>query len=297
MEFVTNPSYRKSTQHRCLNTLFQQPSALWYIPVNHGYNHWLYLTINTFRKHIGQHDSFPGHINHDYATQVCHMLTDANHETWTSEHVSTLRQQNSYNYGIYVLVNIHRQVSGNIRGPTGTPSCAQLHIALNTGTLPATLYHHTPTHQPVAPMDPIEARVCPTPPDPFPPSISSPQKSNIPPDLVKSKQPHLTQSETVTIISHLNPPPDNPENRGTQAHTHDTPSEPALHTPTAKSTTTQKQHRECNQRPYGAIMGPKSANILRIYSQNVNGIPVDNIKDAMTKNLDVMIDWQVDIMG
>ena len=44
-------------------------------------------------------------------------------------------------------------------------------------------------------------------------------------------------------------------------------------------------------------MGIKPENTLRIYSQNVNGIPVENIEEAMTKNLDVMMDRQVDIMG
>ena len=44
-------------------------------------------------------------------------------------------------------------------------------------------------------------------------------------------------------------------------------------------------------------MGIKPNNTLRIYSHNVNGIPVENIEDAMTKNLDVMMDWQVNIMG
>lgn len=44
-------------------------------------------------------------------------------------------------------------------------------------------------------------------------------------------------------------------------------------------------------------MGIKSKNTLRIYSQNVNGIPVEHIEEAMTKNLDVMMDRQVNIMG
>ena len=44
-------------------------------------------------------------------------------------------------------------------------------------------------------------------------------------------------------------------------------------------------------------MGPKQENILRIYSQNVNGISVEAIEEVMTKNLEVMKDRQVDIMG
>ena len=39
----------------------------------------------------------------------------------------------------------------------------------------------------------------------------------------------------------------------------------------------------------------KPDNILWLYSQNINGIPVDNIKETLTKNLDVMLDWEVDI--
>ena len=120
MEYLTNPSYGTSTQ-RCLHTLLQQPRSLWYIPVNHGQTHWLFLTINIAQRHIGQHDSLPGHTNRDYAEQVRLLLTAADQGQWTSAQVSTSRQTNTYNCGLYVLANILRLVS-NPHGPTGTPS-------------------------------------------------------------------------------------------------------------------------------------------------------------------------------
>ena len=58
-----------------------------------------------------------------------------------------------------------------------------------------------------------------------------------------------------------------------------------------------KKDRECNFRYYGDKMEPKEDNIIRIYSQNINGISVDTIQENLTKNLDVMLDRQVDIMG
>ena len=140
MEFLTNTSYGNATKVRRLNALFHHPLNIWCIPVNHGYNHWLYLTMDTTRKEIGQHDSLTTHTSHNYTSHLCHTLAKANQGNWTSEQVSTPRQHNSFDCGIYVLAHIHKQVSGNSRGPTGNPSWAQLLTVLNTGTLPDTLY-------------------------------------------------------------------------------------------------------------------------------------------------------------
>ena len=122
MEFLTNTSYGNATKVRRLNALFHHPLNIWCIPVNHGYNHWLYLTMDTTRKEIGQHDSLTTHTSHNYTSHLCHTLAKANQGNWTSEQVSTPRQHNSFDCGIYVLAHIHKQVSGNSRGPTGNPS-------------------------------------------------------------------------------------------------------------------------------------------------------------------------------
>ena len=61
--------------------------------------------------------------------------------------------------------------------------------------------------------------------------------------------------------------------------------------------TTNKRDRECNYTQYGDVLGPKEANTIRLYSQNINGIPAENLEEILTQNLDVMLDREVDIMG
>ena len=58
-----------------------------------------------------------------------------------------------------------------------------------------------------------------------------------------------------------------------------------------------KKDRECNFRQYGDKLEPKAENTIRIYSQNINGISAESMQANLTKNLDAMLDRQVDIMG
>lgn len=140
MEFITNPNYLLSTKLRRLNFFSHDIPAKWYISVNHGYTHWLFLTLNLERKHIAQHDSLPNHKSTDYATLLCRIFEDANLGYWTSEQMIILSQHNSYDCGVYVLVNILICVSGIQRDIICIYNRKILSNAPNTSTLPDTLY-------------------------------------------------------------------------------------------------------------------------------------------------------------
>ena len=140
MEYITNPTYSTHTRLLRIQPFFQIPQTIWYVPINHGYVHWLFLTIHPQAQIIRQHDSLPSLTRTDYANQLCQIFTEAHGGQWTGEKVDTPGQQNSYDCGIYVLANIYKQVCRDHIDYTGYPSREILLETLQTRTLPLSLY-------------------------------------------------------------------------------------------------------------------------------------------------------------
>ena len=246
--------YSNHTRTLRIQPFFQIQQTRWYVPINHGQVHWLFLTIHPQEQIICQHDSLPSFTRTDYATKLCHIFMEAQGGQWTGEHAATPGQQNSYDCGIYVLANIYQQVCQAHLDYTGYPSRDILLETLETRTLPTSLYQRgMDTVLDTTPANTWE-------------TITTPASA-----ASRTHRKHRTSRYHQTTLE-----------------THQTPKNPRKN---------HKKDRECNFRSYGDPMEPKQANTFRIYSQNINGISVENIPETLTKNLDAMLDREVDVMG
>ena len=59
MEYVTNSVYDRTTTDRGIKLIRDHPNQTWFIPINHGGQHWLFLSIHPLQHIIRQHNSLP----------------------------------------------------------------------------------------------------------------------------------------------------------------------------------------------------------------------------------------------
>ena len=126
MEYVTNSVYDSTTTDRGIKLIRDHPNQTWFIPINHGGQHWLFLSIHPLQHIIRQHDSLPTFTQQDYTTPMCALLQPNSLEIWTGRQHPTPRQQNSYNCGVFVLARILHLAQGRAGSQRGNPSCTRL---------------------------------------------------------------------------------------------------------------------------------------------------------------------------
>ena len=257
MEYVHNPNIHHPSLTQKIGEISDSTNK-WYIPVHHHGNHWLYIHINPTTHKITQHDSQPTATNTDYTTRIGELLTQHTATEWTGTLAATPIQHNGYDCGVYVLAHILHRLHGTHRRPMGYPSRTILGHMLRIGQVPATMYEETsPTN-----LEIFRAQET---------NITHRAGNHDPKDA--KTLPQYSQTK-IWGTPHREKP--------------------------MKSFSGQDHHRrdrESNFLQFGDVLGPKGANVIRLYSQNINGIAVDKIDEVITQNLEVMKDREVDIMG
>ena len=235
----------------------------------------------------------------DYTQDISQKLTQMMGHVWSGEHVSTPRQPNLYEYGVYTLAKIHRLVH-NLENTHGTPSQKSLMDYLLYATHISTLYaiargqppnpkirSHT-NSTPQAQLT-LEAR------------ITSPRPLRLIQQIVTRLRSGLQQN------NQNKPPSPTPQQNQrteqllifcqTQLFTPAKTRVQAQPTPKHNTRPVTKLHQAENYWTYGDRMATKNLNIIRLYSHNINGLPVDNIFGSGNKNLGIMKDRRADVMG
>ena len=258
MEYVSNPNFPHASLPQWIGEI-SDSTNIWYLPINHQGIHWLYIQINPNTNMITQHDSLPTATNTNYTTRIGDLLKNHNTREWTGKQEATPTQHNGYDCGMYVLAHIYHRIQGNHTFPTGHPSRLILRDMLLTGLLPETLYVGSNSTNSYNRAMGQDTKV------------EQPDAPN--PTGAFMNKPQYKQT-TLWETAHHVPPP--------KRHPGQDPN---------------KRDRESNFLQFGDALGPKGENIIRLYSQNINGIAVDKIDEVLTQNLDVMMDREVDIMG
>lgn len=298
MEFALNSNYLEQATTLGYVQIHLVPHNMWYVLINHGGNHWLFVVINPSLKRVLQYNLLPTVTLRDYTQDISQKLTQFLGHVWPGEHVSTPRQQNKYHCGVYTLTKIHRLVnnSGNTQGTLSQQSLMDyLLSATPMSTLYATARGQTPTPE-------IRSH-----------TNSTPQARPTLAACIKSpKTQHLTQQALTRFRSRLlkynqtkpsSPTPGQnqhikwlPTFRKTQLFP---PEEPRVHSQLMSKYNPRpvtKLYRVENNWTYGDRITTKNLNIIQLYSHNINGLPVNDIAAAVTENQESMKDRGVDLM-
>ena len=259
MEYVNNPRLSTQTGSRRLQQIRNNRHSIWYIPVNHGATHWLFLRITIASRRIEQFDSLPASHSQDYTQKVCDLLNRKGNREWQGHQVETGRQHNSFDCGLYVLALILHQLSGKTEDPEGRPSRQKLLVMLQTRIIPQSLYQE--------PESPVRTPAC-----------ELGRTLRVERGHSRNHNSRTRPKRLVQTTLNFNRASLNQSSEGI-----DPPGD--------------KKNRERNFQQYGDPMAAKAANTIRIYSQNINGMNADTLEETLTSNLDAMLDREVDIVG
>ena len=259
MEYVQLAETPNPALDPWIQKLREQSLHTWFIPVCHQRRHWLLLKINPHKRTVEQIDSMGMGASGNYTQRVRVILEARDNAPWRTQHTPTELQVNGYDCGAHVIAEVHRQVHGYRTSANQVP-CRQAITALYDGAPQQTLYVEKGIDQ----MESAEQQV---------------------PDVCR-RADYTGQSNNplagpaTDIIGTLSD--------GASA------SEDAKESPSRR---VKVQRQLNNEQHYGDEIRPKPTDTLRIYSQNVQGIPTTHTKEHFHAMLTTMTDREVDVFG
>ena len=260
MEYAQSAESEPQELEPWYRRLREKPRNIWYIPVCHLRRHWLLIKINPSTRTVEQIDSLGLRASGNYTKRVCELMEACTHKTWKTQHIPTIVQVNGYDCGAHIVAEVHRQVRGYHIPANHVPS-RQAIKALYDGIPQRTLYAEAG----IGPMEPVAS-----------PDTKSSANELQHPGPRRPNPDGRTPDEKIRLAERNIPPGE-------------------FQPPPVQTTKVQRQLN--NEKYYGDELRPKPSNTLRIYSQNIQGIPTTNTKEHFHAMLSTMTDREVDVFG
>ena len=256
----------------------QQPEIRdWYVPVHYA-QHWLFLHIHRTTKTITQYDSLMSTEHHGHIIKT--YLDQQTGTSWTLKNGIMRQQNNGYDCGAYMLAEIQQKLNRYNTPIHWTPNRMAIYVYL-TQNIHTSFYQNNQHPPHPHNTDRFTQRSDTT------PKTEHKNCSRRPLSMENASQPDPTLTPTSDHIKDSSP---------NQCHTQPDPyAQKSTEAPRKTPTNFEKQLlQEIHQ---GHQMQPKQENVIRIYSQNIDGISTKHPQDHFHNILQNMTDRNVDIMG
>lgn len=260
MEYAKNPRTTTLMLEPWHQQLHNCPDTTWYIPVCHQQIHWIVLELNPHNHTNKQYNILKTLSTQDYKQYIKPFLEEQDEHRWQTTHPETQQQINRYDCGTYVIAEFHRQKHQQPYHPRHLPHQEAIQQTI-IGYTTRTFY-----------KDAWDASAI---------------LQNVP------KQAKLTENTAPLTLTTLTSTP----NKQTSRRRNQKQATPGPETLPPVITAEHLTRVLQNEKHFGNKLQKKSKNSIRIYSQNIQGIPMTNTEEHFHAMLDMMTDRKVDIFG